>query len=79
VRVREERRFELNRVSHRVSTPFGDVDLKVATLPDGTLRAQPEYESVRAAAERSGASLRDVSEAATSAWRRVTSHRIGDA
>ena len=54
VRVREERRYELERIAQTVRTPFGDIALKVATLPDGSLRAQPEYESVRAAAEAAG-------------------------
>ena len=36
------------------------VALKVATLPDQGERAAPEFESVRAAAERSGRPLREV-------------------
>lgn len=69
VRVRTEGRLELPRRIERVGTPFGEVLLKVATLPDGAERAFPEFESVRAAAERSGRPLREVSEAATAAWR----------
>jgi hypothetical protein len=57
-----------------VSTELGAVRLKVATLPDGTERAMPEFESVRAAAERSGRPLREVAEAALEAWR---SGRLG--
>jgi uncharacterized protein (TIGR00299 family) protein len=73
VRVREEGRFELERREESVSTAYGEVRLKIALLPDGSSRAQPEYESVRAAAERAGAPLREVSEAALAAWRSVTS------
>ena len=69
VRVREERRVELERGVHRVITPQGEVELKVAKLPGGELRAQPEFESVRRAAERSGSTLREVAAAALEAWR----------
>ncbi len=69
VRVRTEGRLELPRRIERVGTPFGEVLLKVATLPDGAERAFPEFESVREAAERTGRPLREVSEAAAAAWR----------
>jgi len=69
VRVREEQRIELPRRQLEVATRFGPVLLKVASLPDGRERAQPEFESVSAAAERSGATLREVSEAALAAFR----------
>ena len=70
VRVREDDRYELERESAEVETAFGRVTLKVATLPDGARRAVPEFESVRAAAERAGRPLREVAEAAIGAWRR---------
>jgi hypothetical protein len=70
VRVREDERYELERESAEVETAFGRVTLKVATLPDGARRAVPEFESVRAAAERAGRPLREVAEAAIGAWRR---------
>jgi hypothetical protein len=69
VRVRMDERWELPRRLAEASTPYGPITLKVATLPDGGERAMPEFESVRAAAERSGRTLRDVSEAALAAWR----------
>ena len=68
VRVREERRFELPRRIEHVETRFGTVGLKVATLPEGEERAMPEFESVREAAERAGRPLREVAEAAMTAW-----------
>jgi uncharacterized protein (TIGR00299 family) protein len=70
VRVRWEERLELERRVEEVATPFGPVAIKVAELPGGGDRAMPEFESVRAAAERSGRPLREVSEAALAAWRR---------
>jgi uncharacterized protein (TIGR00299 family) protein len=69
VRVREERRFELSRHAGEVETAFGRIALKIAVLPDGAERAAPEFESVRAAAERTGRPIREVAEAAVAAWR----------
>ena len=68
VRVREEKRIELERIQGVVKTSFGDIQLKLARLPDGRLRAQPEYESVRAAAEKHARSPLEVASAAISAW-----------
>jgi hypothetical protein len=68
VRVRQESRFELPRRILKVGTEFGEVVLKVATLPGGGERATPEFDSVQAAAERTGATLRQVSEAALRAF-----------
>ncbi len=69
VRVRHEERVELARRGVEVATRFGAVALKVATLPDGAERAVPEFESVRAAAERAGRPWREVADAALAAWR----------
>jgi hypothetical protein len=68
VRVRHDERYELARRCVEVDTRYGRVVLKAATLPDGGERAVPEFESVQEAARRSGAPLRDVAEAALSAW-----------
>ena len=70
VRVRVDDRYELERRIDQVETPFGSVALKVALLPGGGTRAVPEFESVRAAAERAHRPLREVAEAALGAWRR---------
>jgi uncharacterized protein (TIGR00299 family) protein len=69
VRLRFDERYELARRIEEVETRFGAVAVKVATLPDGGERAVPEFESVRAAAERAGRPLREVTEAAVAAWR----------
>jgi uncharacterized protein (TIGR00299 family) protein len=69
VRVRLEERYELERRAEEVSTPYGAVTLKVARLPDGSERAMPEFESVRATAERAGRTLREVADAALAVWR----------
>jgi hypothetical protein len=71
VRTRLERRYELERRQVEVETAFGRIALKVAVLPGGEERAAPEFESVRAAAERAGRPLREVSDAAVAAWKRA--------
>ena len=75
VRIREERRIELEREIKQVQTAFGEVSVKVATLADGSRRAHAEYESVRAVAEASGMAPREVAGAAEAAWRSQSSHR----
>jgi uncharacterized protein (TIGR00299 family) protein len=69
VRVRTDSRIELSRRIERVGTPWGEIELKVATLPDGSERAHPEFESVRAVAAKCGKPLREISELAISTWR----------
>jgi uncharacterized protein (DUF111 family) len=70
VRVRTEERYELERRIVEVETPYGPVRLKIASLPDGSDRAVPEFESVRETAERVDRPLRDVAESAVAAWSR---------
>jgi uncharacterized protein (TIGR00299 family) protein len=70
VRLRYDERYELERRVEQVETRFGTIALKVASLPGGGERAVPEFESVRAAAERAGRPLREVAEAAVAAWQR---------
>ena len=69
VRMRTEARLELPRRIERVTTPLGEVEVKVATLPDGTERAYPEFESVRALAAGTGKPLSEIAELAVAAWR----------
>lgn len=59
------RRFEgartvLDRGSETVSTDFGDIELKIHKLPDGTQRRVPEYESLNTAADRHGLSVQEL-------------------
>jgi pyridinium-3,5-bisthiocarboxylic acid mononucleotide nickel chelatase len=68
VRVREERRIELQRRILEVQTRFGTVRVKAAVLPEGTERVMPEFESVLEVATRSGASVHAVSAAAVQAF-----------
>ena len=52
-----------------METRFGRIVVKVADVPGMGERARPEFESVRAAAERFGRPLGEVAEAALEAWR----------
>jgi hypothetical protein len=56
------RRFE------QVKTRFGPVQVKVATLPDATERATPEYEDCRRLAQDAGVPLADVMQEARQAF-----------
>ena len=68
LRVRHEERFELARSEARVRLPEGEVRLKVVTLPDGSLRARPEHESLAELARASGANLEALAARALAAW-----------
>jgi uncharacterized protein (DUF111 family) len=65
-------RTVLAREAFTVETPFGPVTGKIVTLPDGSRRFTPEYDSCHRIAATSGISLVDVMTAATSAWRAPT-------
>lgn len=62
-------RTVLAREPHTVETSYGPVMGKVATLPDGSRRFTPEYESCHRVAVASGIPLVEVMTAARCAWR----------
>jgi len=64
--VREQRvqRHALRRESRTVTTPYGEVRVKVATLGDGAAKSAPEYEDCRRLAAEHGIPLREVYRAA---------------
>jgi hypothetical protein len=64
VRQQTMGRMSLPREFRVVTTPYGDVRIKIATLGDGTRRAAPEYDDCRRLAEATGAALREVYRAA---------------
>ena len=68
VRVRPALRHILPRRQVRVVTPDGEVEVKVATLADGTEKISPEYEACRRLAEATGRPLRQVYAAAREAY-----------
>jgi uncharacterized protein (TIGR00299 family) protein len=73
IRRSDTRRDALHRHSDTVETRFGTINVKVAHLPNGGLRATPEYEDCRKAAERHGASLHAVTHEAEHA----AAHKFG--
>jgi hypothetical protein len=68
LRISREQRVELAREVEDVETPLGKVKVKIAHLPGGGVKMSPEYESCRSLAEKTGARILEVFEAARSAW-----------
>ncbi|MCI0334381.1 MAG: nickel pincer cofactor biosynthesis protein LarC [Planctomycetes bacterium] len=62
-------RTALARRPHEVKTQWGAIAGKIASLPDGSQRFTPEYESCRQVAEQFGVPLADVMSAAHEAYR----------
>jgi len=69
VRISGVRRRTLARRVVTVRTPFGEVDVKVASRPSGKTTVHPEYEHCARAAETAGVPLAEVHEAAVVAAR----------
>ncbi len=68
LRVSREGRVELPRRVESVETEWGPARIKVATRPDGSETASPEYESCREISRRTGATMSDVFDAVRRAW-----------
>ena len=64
-------RMSLPREFRTVTTPYGNVRIKIASLAGGARRAAPEYDDCRRLAEETGAPLRDVYRAAERAAEQV--------
>lgn len=60
IRSTDMRRHALPRTPNDIETPYGRVATKLVVMPDGHVRAYPEYSSVVEACERTGASFQDV-------------------
>lgn len=73
IRRSETRRDALERSIDTVDTRFGPIPVKLATLPSGQVRATPEYEDCRKAAEEHGVSLPTVTHEAEHA----AAHKFG--
>lgn len=69
IRVTEVDRVALRRDIVAVNTEYGPVDVKVAFLENGEIKASPEYEHCRTAARDHGVALRTVETAALNAFR----------
>lgn len=60
IRRMKMERTMLERKMDVVSTKYGKLEVKICTLPDGTQRVYPEYESVAALAQEQGVSLQEI-------------------
>jgi uncharacterized protein (TIGR00299 family) protein len=67
-RCMAERR-KLRREFQMARTPFGDVSMKIGKLDGKVLQAAPEFESCRTLAEKEKLPLKQIYEAAMTAWR----------
>ncbi len=70
VRSRTEQRRTLDRAHTVVTTPYGKIRIKAATLDGVTIHAQPEYEDCHASAVSHRVPLKHVMNEALHAWRR---------
>ena len=64
IRVREQRRYTLERSWRTVQTPFGDIRLKAGAWQGAEVTVSPEYEDCKRAALDHAVPLRVVYEAA---------------
>jgi uncharacterized protein (DUF111 family) len=71
-------RTVLAREAFSVETPYGPAQGKLATLPDGSRRFNPEYEAVREIADKHAVSISQVITAAQEAYLRSgdAQHRL---
>lgn len=76
IRSMDMRRHALLRTPDGIETPYGRVATKLVVMPDGRVRAYPEYSSIIEACERAGASFQDVFRATQAA---ADAARDGDA
>ncbi len=69
IRMDRVERWKLDRRFENVATPFGEITVKLGLRNGVVVQAAPEYESCRAASERTGEPLRVMYEAALRAYR----------
>ncbi len=65
VRIREQRRLTLSRSWRTVTTPYGDIRLKIGSWQGEEVTASPEYDDCKRAAMEHGVPLRRVYDAVT--------------
>ncbi|MEO5719560.1 MAG: nickel pincer cofactor biosynthesis protein LarC [Chthoniobacterales bacterium] len=71
VRRSEKRRYKLERRFETVPTAFGEITLKLGLLQGEVVQVAPEFESCRAASERTQVPLRQIYQAALAAYRKT--------
>ena len=67
VRRSEKQRYKLERRFEKVTTQFGEITIKLGLLAGEVIQVAPEFESCRAASERTGQPLRVIYQAALAA------------
>jgi uncharacterized protein (DUF111 family) len=70
IRIRNDRRVILDRAHVSVTTPYGDIRMKIGSLAGKELNAAPEFEDCRAAAVAQNVPVKQVQQAAIAAYRR---------
>jgi len=73
VRIRQERRSCLQRRHVPVTTPYGEIRIKIGSLGSETMNAAPEYEDCRAVAAKHHIAIKQVQQAAIAAYLRPAS------
>ncbi len=68
VRRSEKRRYKLERRFEKVETRFGEISIKLGLLKGAVVQVAPEFESCRAASERTDQPLRLIYQAALAAF-----------
>lgn len=68
LRIEQTRRLKLERKFETVQTPFGEITVKLGLKNGEVIQAAPEFESCRAASEKTGAPLRAIFGAARRAY-----------
>jgi uncharacterized protein (DUF111 family) len=58
-------RLKLERKFETVPTPYGDIQVKIGLLAGKPIQISPEFESCKAASEKTGTPIRTIYEAAT--------------
>lgn len=67
LRIHEVRRLKLERKFEKVKTPHGEIIVKLGLKNGEVIQVAPEFESVRAAGEKSGSPLREIFDTARNA------------
>jgi pyridinium-3,5-bisthiocarboxylic acid mononucleotide nickel chelatase len=70
VRIHHERRSCLDRTHTTVTTPYGDIRIKIGSRNNETYNAAPEFEDCRAAAAKHNVPVKQVQQAAIAAYLR---------
>jgi hypothetical protein len=70
VRIHHERRSCLDRAHTAVTTPYGDIRIKIGSRSGEVLNAAPEFEDCRTAAQKHNVPVKQVMQAAIAAYHR---------